>query len=93
MDTLFFLISKIIWLFLSPDSLLLILILITLALLYLGKNQQAKIVLTSISGILLILSFFSVGEWLLYPLEARFPTNPTLPKQVEIGRASCRERV
>ena len=83
MDTLFFLISKIVWLLLSPDSLLLILILLTLVLLYIGKNKQAKIVLTTISGILIILSFFSIGEWLLYPLETRFPTNPRLPQQID----------
>lgn len=83
MDTLFFLISKIVWLLLSPDSLLLILILLTLVLLYIGKNKQAKILLTTISGILIILSFFSIGEWLLYPLETRFPTNPLLPQQID----------
>ncbi|MCW9030704.1 MAG: YdcF family protein [Gammaproteobacteria bacterium] len=83
MDTLFFLISKIIWLFLSPDGLLLILILLTLGLLYLGKNKQAKILLATISGILLTLSFLSPGEWLLYPLESRFTTNPVLPEQVD----------
>lgn len=83
MDTLFFLVSKIVWLLLSPDSLLLILILLTLGLLYIGKNKQAKILLTTISGILIIISFFSIGEWLLYPLETRFPTNPILPQQID----------
>ena len=39
MDTIFFLISKIAWLFLSPDSLLLILILVSLFLLYRGKKS------------------------------------------------------
>lgn len=83
MATLFFLISKIAWLILSPDSLLLILILVTLFLLYKGKIKPAKILLTVISGILLILSFFPVGEWLLYPLETRFKTNPELPAKID----------
>ncbi|MDH5600828.1 MAG: YdcF family protein [Gammaproteobacteria bacterium] len=83
MDTLFFLISKIAWLFLSPDSLTLLFILLSLVLLYLGKIKQAKIVLSVISGILVILSFFPVGEWLLYPLENRFKTNPELTEKAD----------
>ena len=83
MDTLFFYISKLIWLLVSPDSLFLILILTTLILLYIGKQQLAKILLTFTSGLLLIIAFFPVGEWLLYPLESRFQTNPTLPKKIE----------
>ena len=83
MDTLFFYISKLIWLLVSPDSLLLILILVSLLLLYIGKQQLAKILLTFTSGLLLIIAFFPVGEWLLYPLEARFQTNPTLPEKIE----------
>jgi uncharacterized SAM-binding protein YcdF (DUF218 family) len=83
MDTLFFLISKIAWLFLSPDSLLLILILVSLFLLYLGKIKPAKILLTITSSILLIVSFFPVGEWLLYPLENRFKVNPELPAKTD----------
>ena len=83
MDTLFFFISKLIWLFVSPDSLLLILIIITLVLLYIGKQKQAKILLSVISAILLFVSLFPIGEWLLYPLESRFSNNPALPEQVD----------
>ncbi|MDH3392865.1 MAG: YdcF family protein, partial [Desulfobulbaceae bacterium] len=28
-------------------------------------------------------AFFPLGEWLLYPLETRFPANPELPQQVD----------
>ena len=82
MDTLFFFISKIIWLIISPDSLLLILIIFTLVLLYLDKQKQAKILLSVVTGLLIVISFFPVGEWLLYPLETRFKTNPALPDKV-----------
>lgn len=83
MDTLFFYISKLIWLLVSPDSLLLILIITTLILLYIGKQQLAKILLTFTSSLLLLIAFIPIGEWLLYPLESRFQTNPTLPKNIE----------
>ena len=83
MDALFFYISKLIWLFFSPDSLLLILIIFSLILLYLGKTRLAKITLTIISLLLIFIALFPIGEWLLYPLESRFQTNPTLPEKID----------
>ncbi len=83
METLFFLLSKLIWLLVSPDSLLLILIILTLILLYRDKHKQAKILLSLISAILLFISLFPIGEWLLYPLESRFSNNPAMPEQVD----------
>ena len=83
MDTLFFYISKIIWLLISPDSLLLILTIISLILLYIGKIQFAKRTLTVTSLLFIIIALFPVGEWLLYPLESRFNTNPHLAKKID----------
>lgn len=83
MDTLFFYISKLIWLLVSPDSLLLALIILSLVLLYIGKQKLAKIILSTASGLLIIIAFFPVGEWLLYPLESRFQTNPSLPEKID----------
>lgn len=83
MDTLFFYVSKLVWLLFSPDSLLLILIILNLALLYLGKIKYAKRLLTTISLILIIISLFPIGELLLYPLESRFQTNPALPEKID----------
>ncbi len=82
MDTLFFFVSKIIWIVFSPDSLLLILIVFSLVLLYMDKRKQAKILLSIVSGLLILISFFPIGEWLLYPLESRFQTNPVLPDKI-----------
>lgn len=83
MDTLFFYISKLIWLLVSPDSLLLVLFILSLVLLYIGKQKLAKLILSTASGLLIIIAFFPVGEWLLYPLESRFQTNPVLPKKID----------
>ena len=83
MDTLFFYISKIVWLLFSPDSLLLILIILSLFLLYTGKQQHAKILLSAVSLLLILIAFLPVGDWLLYPLESHFQTNPPLPDKVD----------
>ena len=83
MDTLFFYISKIIWLLASPDSLLLILLLFSLTLLFLGKISSAKKLLSVVSLAFILIAFFPLGEWLLHPLESQFKTNPTLPTNVD----------
>ena len=83
MDSLFFWLSKLIWLLISPDSLLLIIILSSFVFLYLGKQLIAKRLLAIACSFLIIITFFPVGEWLLSPLENRFQTNPVLPKKVD----------
>ena len=83
MDTLFFYISKLVWLLISPDSFLLILIIVSLLFLYSGKQRLAKTTLSITSGLFLFVAFFPVGEWLLYPLESHFQTNPALPEKVD----------
>lgn len=82
MDTIFFLASKIIWLLISPENVLLILVGISLFLFYMGKDKLAKTSLSIVTGLFIIVSFFPIGEWLLYPLESRFETNPVLPDKV-----------
>lgn len=83
MDNLFFYLSKLIWLVISPDSLLLILIISCLILLYRNRQKQAKILLSIVSSAFIILALFPIGEWLLYPLESRFQNNPQLPDKVD----------
>ncbi len=83
MDTLFFLISKIAWLFLAPDSLLLIIFLCGLFFLYSGKLFLAKLFLTASIVSLTLIALFPFDEWLAYPLESRFPANPELPTSVD----------
>ena len=83
MDTLFFYVSKIIWLLVSPDSLLLILLIFSVTLLFLGKISSAKILLSAVSFTFILIAFFPLGEWLLNPLESHFITNPTLPAKLD----------
>lgn len=83
MDNIFFYASKLIWILVSPDSLLLIFMLFSLVLFYTGKNKPAKYLLSITSSLFIIIAFFPVGEWLLYPLESRFQANPDLPEKVD----------
>lgn len=83
MDNLFFYISKLVWLLISPDSFLLILIILSLLFLYMGRLQLVKVCLTITSSLLLVIAFFPVGEWLLYTLESHFQTSPVLPEKID----------
>ena len=83
MDSIFFWFSKLIWFVISPDTLLVILVIASLILLQIGLHKQAKILLCVEVFFMIIISFFPVGEWLLYPLEIQFSTNPKLPQKID----------
>jgi uncharacterized SAM-binding protein YcdF (DUF218 family) len=96
METLFFWISKLTWLVIAPDSLLLILLLLAWVLLWRGSVHMAKWFLGFVAVAVLLAALFPVGEWLLYPLEKRFPANPALPIKIDgiivLGGAEDAER-
>lgn len=96
METLFFWLSKLIWLAMAPDSLLLILLLLAWILLWRGHVCMAKWSLSFGVVVMLLVALFPVGEWLLYPLEKRFPANPALPTKIDgvivLGGAENAER-
>lgn len=83
MDNLFFYSSKILWMLLSPDSLFVFLLSVSLILLFFNRRKTAIVLLTILTSCTLLLSFFSVGGLMLYPLESRFKHNPELPQQVD----------
>lgn len=83
MDTIFFWLSKTAWWLLSPDILLLIVILFTWLLLALGANKLAKKIHTVTAAACLLIAFLPLGSWLLHPLENRFPVNPVLPQHID----------
>ena len=83
MDDIFFYLSKYIWTVLSPDSLFIILLTLCLLLFLLRQTKKATLLLGLLVFCTLFLSFFSVGDWMLYPLESRFQHNPDLPEQVD----------
>ena len=80
MDIAFFWLSKLVWLFLSPDSLLLIWFVAGLLLLWRNKILKAKRVLSSLAVLIVLVGFLPIGEWLIYSLEKQYPANPKLDK-------------
>jgi len=83
MDELFFYSSKIIWMLASPDSLFIILLIISLLLILFSRGKKGLVLLTFLTLGLSFLSLFPVGDWMLYPLESRFQHNPKLPDKVD----------
>ena len=83
MDDLFFYAAKLIWLVISPDSLFLLLIMLGLLLLYLGRWHAARRLFTALTLALLLITVLPLGNWLLYPLETRFTSNPRLPDNID----------
>lgn len=83
MDTLFFWASKLVWALISPDSLLLILWLGGFAALLVGATRYAKVLLGLASAFALIVALLPMGDWLLSPLESRFPPIERLPENVD----------
>jgi len=83
MDSLFFQISKVAWLIVSPDHLFLALLSLSLLFIVYRPHPVGHKLLKFLVSSLILLSIFSVGEWMLYPLEARFKHNPQLPAQID----------
>jgi len=83
MDTLFFWISKLIWRCLSPDSMLLILLIVSWCLLWRGRLKGARRLLGVTVAVLILVTLFPVDEWLIYPLERQCPAHPALPARVD----------
>ncbi|MGR9115017.1 MAG: YdcF family protein [Gammaproteobacteria bacterium] len=79
MDSIFFWSSKLVWNLIAPDSLVLIGLTITCLLLGCGYQKLAQRLLVILVLGLWLLTLFPVSNWLLRPLETRFPTNPSLP--------------
>ena len=83
MQDLFFYTAKIGWLLFRPDSLFLILLTLTLILIWMGRNRSARSMLTLLVVLAWTISLLPIGGWLSYPLDTRFPTNPSLPERLD----------
>lgn len=85
MDQLFFILSKIAWAFLSPTNLILIGFILGTLLLVLGFLPLAKRLLIIDAIIAFLIMGYPVGDYLIRPLEKRFPilTSADLPKKID----------
>jgi len=82
MDTLFFWMSKLIWLVISPDMLLVFLAASGWVAFYAGAVKKAGIMFTFLVLFMGAITVLPLGQWMLSPLENRFPVNPDLPEDV-----------
>lgn len=73
MDTKLWMVSKIFWEIVSPERLFLLILLGGVALLWTKKNATGRWLITLLSGVFLFISVFPVANYLLLPLENRFP--------------------
>ena len=78
MDTLFLIASKIVWFFLRPETLLLLLFALPLVFLRSGRIKAASRSLTVALSIALSISVFPVGNLVLNPLERSYPADPQM---------------
>ena len=82
-DLIFFWLSKLLWIALSPDLVLVFLILLGVIMLLGGAVKKAKFLLSLSALILLAISILPLGSSMIAPLENRFPANPPLPPHVD----------
>ncbi|MCG8635129.1 MAG: YdcF family protein [Desulfobacterales bacterium] len=83
MDTVFFWASKLVWLVVRPDFLLVFFTLAGVFCLFAGAVKRAKLILSAVVLFMVAVTVLPMGQWLLSPLENRFPTNPELPENVD----------
>lgn len=83
MDSLFFWLSKILWVVAAPDNFLALVFFLGLLALLSNKFFLAKLILVPAIMVVLLITTLPIGEWLLHPLETRFKTNPDLPSDID----------
>ena len=83
MDTLLWIISKVLWIIFSPNSFLLLLLLVGVCQLYLGREKIGKKLVAIVVGVLLFIGIFPVGNLIIIPLENRFPIPEPLPEKID----------
>jgi uncharacterized SAM-binding protein YcdF (DUF218 family) len=79
----FFWISKLAWMVISPGNLLVLLVLAGWICLGFKWHMLGRRLISLAALLMLLIAFLPLGEWLIAPLEKRFPTNPPLPEQVD----------
>lgn len=83
MENQFFILSKIIWGFLSPSSLMIWLLLLVSLLLWLNYIRAARRIITLLSLAGFFVLAYPVSDYLMYPLETRFSALESLPDKVD----------
>ncbi|MBF0471232.1 MAG: YdcF family protein [Gammaproteobacteria bacterium] len=83
MESLFFWVSKVVWAVISPDTLLVIAVVVATGLLWSRWLKTGRWLLTLIAAVMVAITFIPFGSWMLLPLENRFMANPPLPQRLD----------
>lgn len=78
MDTLFFVLAKLVWALIAPGTWLVAGLILVLVALRRGRIGLARGVAAVLLGFVLVISTLPLGEALLRPLETRYPVAPAL---------------
>lgn len=79
----FFVLSKLVWAVISPDSLIVLTGVGAWLCLALGWVRLGRRLISVAALLLITIGFFPIDEWLMVPLETRFPANSALPARVD----------
>lgn len=77
-----FFISKIFWIFIQPSNLL-VLTSVFAAIIIKFRPRLGRLLLSAIAVFLLVITFLPVGQWLIAPVDQRFPERTTWPETVD----------
>jgi uncharacterized SAM-binding protein YcdF (DUF218 family) len=80
---MFYYASKVLWFFLQPSNLLVAVVAAGLIALLLKRRRLALWLLCPAAAALIAIGFLPLGQWLLLPLENRFPAPVRLPDEVD----------
>jgi uncharacterized SAM-binding protein YcdF (DUF218 family) len=80
---MFYIASKVLWILTQPSNLLVCVIVAGVLALLLGRRKVARCLLYPSTAALLLIGALPVGQWLLMPLENRFPAPAELPRDVD----------
>jgi uncharacterized SAM-binding protein YcdF (DUF218 family) len=78
-----FILSKLLWPLAAPGNFILLLLLIATLLLFTRWRRAGRRLVTLLATVLLALAVLPVGDWVMAPLENRFPRLQAMPERVD----------
>jgi len=83
MDNIFSILSSIVWSIVEPDRLLLLTLCVGCILLFTHNIRMGRLVVVCTCILSLVIAVLPVEDWLLFPLEERFPPVSVLPESLD----------
>ena len=80
---MFYYAAKLLWILAQPSNLLALLVVLAALALWFGRRRLVAPLLYGASAGLLVIGVLPVGQWLLGPLETRFPAPDELPDGID----------